>query len=97
MLILPPQSTHRLQPLNVGLFAPLARCYTNRLNDLMLQSLGIVSITKRMFWTIFWPAWQEAFSEKTVTSAYAQTGIFPHNPELLISRITKPAISTAAE
>jgi DDE superfamily endonuclease len=32
ILILPPYSTHRLQPLNVGLFSPLSKAYTKRLD-----------------------------------------------------------------
>ena len=90
LLVLPPHSTHRLQPLDIGLFAPLARYYTNQLNDLMLNSLGLVSISKRIFWKVFWPAWQQAFSEKNILSVYAKTGIWPFNPELLVGKITKP-------
>ena len=57
LLVLPPHATHRLQPLDVSLFAPLARYYTNGLNSLMANSLGLVSISKRNFWSVFWPAW----------------------------------------
>jgi hypothetical protein len=35
VLILPPHSTHRLQPLDVGLFSPLARAYTTELDTFM--------------------------------------------------------------
>ena len=61
----------------------------------MLQSLGMVCTIKRMFWLVFWPAWQQAFSEKNILHAYTKTGIFPYNPRLLINQITKPAIPTA--
>jgi hypothetical protein len=33
LAILPPYSTHRLQPLDVGIFAPLAQRYSEALND----------------------------------------------------------------
>ena len=56
LLILPSHSTHRLQPLNVSLFAPLANFYTTGLNALLNKSLGIVSMSKRAFWSIFLPA-----------------------------------------
>ena len=58
LFILPPHSTHRLQPLNVSLFAPLASYYTNGLNSLLNNSLGMVSMSKRAFWRVFWPAWK---------------------------------------
>ena len=89
LLILPPHSTHRLQPLNVSLFAPLARYYTNGLNTLMMSSLGMVSMSKRAFWSVFWPAWQEAFSKKNIASGFKKTGIWPYNPDLILSKITK--------
>jgi hypothetical protein len=56
ILILPPHSTHHLQPLDVSLFAPLATFYTNGLNTLMFNSLGMVSMSKRAFWNVFLPA-----------------------------------------
>ena len=46
LAILPPHFTHQLQPLDVSLFRPLATYYTNGLNDLLLSSLGLVSISK---------------------------------------------------
>ena len=42
LLILSPHSIHQLQPLDVLLFAPLATFYTNGLNTLMFNSLGII-------------------------------------------------------
>ena len=89
LLVLPPHSTHRLQPLDVSLFAPLARYYTNGLNTLLLDSLGMVSMSKRAFWNVFWPAWQEAFSEKNIASGFKKTGIWPYDPEMVMSKITK--------
>ena len=56
LMILPPHSTHRLQPLDVSLLKPLAIYYTNELHDLMFKSIGYTSMTKRSFWRLFWPA-----------------------------------------
>jgi hypothetical protein len=53
VLILPPHSTHRLQPLDVGLFRPLACKYSQQISKLMSNSFGITSMTKRMFWPMF--------------------------------------------
>ena len=88
LLILPPHATHRLQPLDVSLFAPLARLYTNNLNDYTANSLGLVSLSKRSFWRLFWPAWQNAFTLANITSAFAKTGIWPLNPSIVLSKIT---------
>jgi prepilin-type processing-associated H-X9-DG protein len=34
VLIMPPHSTHRLQPLNIGMFGPLSIAYLKQLNQL---------------------------------------------------------------
>ena len=49
LLILSSHTTHRLQPLNVSLFSPLASYYTNDLNELMFNLLGLVSMSKKIF------------------------------------------------
>jgi DDE superfamily endonuclease len=40
ILILPPHTTHRLQPLDVGLFSPLTKAYTKRLDAYTHGGLG---------------------------------------------------------
>jgi hypothetical protein len=53
IVILPPHSTHRLQPLDVGLFQPLATEYSKQISNLTATGFGLVSITKRVFWPMF--------------------------------------------
>ena len=76
VMILPPHSTHRLQPLDVSLFSPLATYYTNGLNRIMFKSLGMVRMSKRMFWTVFKSAWEEAFISENITSAFSKRAFF---------------------
>ena len=91
LIILPPHSTHRLQPLDVGLFSPLSTKYTNELNKLMFNSLGLIDMSKRVFWKLFWPAWQQAFTPANIASAWKTTGFFPFHPPAVLDKITKPA------
>ena len=70
VIILPPHSTHRLQPLDVSLFQLLATAYSQEINDIMHKGAGIVSMTKRIFWGCFKPAWQRSFSHNNITSAF---------------------------
>lgn len=97
LMILPPHSTHRLQPLDVSLFAPLARYYTNGLNELMFNSLGMVSMSKRAFWSVFLPAWKQAFSTKNVASGFAKTGIWPLDSSVVLDVIRKPTPIEASD
>jgi hypothetical protein len=92
LLVLPPHSTHRLQPLDVACFAPLARYYTNELNHLMGGSLGYNDMSKRLFWKIFSPAWNKAFSSQNIASAWTKTGLFPLNPAIVLTKIIAPTV-----
>ena len=82
VLILPPHSTHRLQPLDVGLFQPLATAYSKHLNNITSKSLGMVSMSKRMFWRIFKAAWKDSFTPKNIMSAFEKPGIWPVASEI---------------
>jgi hypothetical protein len=83
--IYPPHSTHRLQPLDVSVFAPLAHHYNQGLDSLIRQSEGRTTMSKRDFFAIFWPAFEEAFTEKNIASAWSRTGILPFNPQKVLS------------
>jgi hypothetical protein len=60
--ILLAHTTHRLQPLDVGLFNLLSTAYSNQLGKLIHQSLGMVSMTKRFFYPLFRKAFRTAFT-----------------------------------
>jgi hypothetical protein len=47
--IYPLHSTHRSQPLDVSVFAPLAHCYSQGLDGLIRQSEGRTTMSKRDF------------------------------------------------
>ena len=97
LLVLPPHSTHRLQPLDVSLFSPLARYYTNRLNIFISTAYGHINMCKRTFWGVFLPAWKQAFSASNIASGWSKTGIFPYNPQTVLSQITKPKAPTVQQ
>jgi hypothetical protein len=80
-----PHSTHRLQPLDVNVFAPLAHHYSQGLDNLIRQSEGRTTMSKRDFFAIFWPAFEKAFTEKNIASAWSRTEILPFNPQKVLS------------
>ena len=88
--IMPLHSTHKLQPLDVGLFGPSSMAYSKQINKLMHESLRMVSMTKWFFYSLFWEAWIEAFTNQRVLHAFEKTGIWPHEPEKVLSQIRKP-------
>jgi hypothetical protein len=49
LLVLPPHTTHRLQPLNVSIFGPLAQAYSEIVLRLIQDSIGKVITSKALF------------------------------------------------
>jgi hypothetical protein len=95
--IFPPHSTHRLQPLDVGIFSPLATAYSNELDRLIQSSYGFCSLSKRNFWKMFNPAWKQALTYENIRSAFSSTGIYPLNGEKLINLVKKTPSPTSSD
>jgi hypothetical protein len=66
LTFLPPHSTHRLQPLDVGFFGPLAQYYIQEIDHFMLEIQDLVNIIKRHFWNFFIQAYIRAFTEQNI-------------------------------
>jgi len=91
LLILPPHSTHRLQPLDVVLFGQLSTAYSNELNAFQNKGLSLTSMKKRHFLAIFRAAWRTAFTKENIQRAFEKPGIWPYNPSLVLLVITRPS------
>jgi hypothetical protein len=87
--VFPPHSTHRLQPLDVSLFSPLSTAYSNELVRWMSKSQGLIRLSKREFWTLFWSAFEASFSPENIASGWRRTGLLPFDPQVVLSQITK--------
>jgi hypothetical protein len=87
--IYPPHSTHTLQPLDVALFRPLSQAYSERLTAWIAKTEGFSNIQKRHFFTLFWPAWNDSFTEENILSGFESTGINPFNPQRVITKFEK--------
>ena len=88
LIILPPHSTHRLQPLDVGIFSPLANAYSKELGDFIYNGYGWERMTKANFWNIFYPAWRKALTVDNIKGAFRATGIQPFKPDAVLKQLT---------
>jgi hypothetical protein len=84
LIVFPPYCTHRLQLLDISVFSPLATAYLKGLNEYIHVSQGFSSMTKRLFWSLFWPAWDIAVSKKNIMSGFSRAGIEPFNPLVVL-------------
>lgn len=89
LAILPPHSTHRLQPLDVGIFSPLSTAYSYEIDQYIQSSHGFSTITKRSFWSLFRGAWKTALTFNNIRSAFAATGIHPLESTKILNQLRR--------
>jgi hypothetical protein len=89
LTLYPSHSTHTLQPLDVSLFGPLAKAYSNELDQLIFDYQGFCRLSKRDFFSLFWRAWGKAFTPKNIQSGWRATGLHPWDPEVVLARFSK--------
>ncbi|KAI9043448.1 uncharacterized protein KD926_003599 [Aspergillus affinis] len=90
-LYMPPYSSHKLQPLDVGCFSPLKSYYGRRISDAIQN--GIEHIDKSDFINHFKRIYSKAFSASNITSSFASTGLIPYDPDKVLSKL-KPLRSS---
>lgn len=86
LAILPPHSTHTVQPLDVCCFKALSSAYDVALQNYMSRSLGISPVRKGDFFPVFWEAWEKSMSQELILSSYKATGLSPFNPDVVLDR-----------
>jgi hypothetical protein len=92
-LCMPPHASHILQPLDVGCFSPLKRVYKEEIRD--LADSHITHIDKKAFLAAFQQVYERAFSSDNIISSFRATGLVPHNPEAVLSKLeVKPRTPT---
>jgi hypothetical protein len=86
LMVLPPHSTHTLQPLDVVLFKPLSQAYFNELTSYLHKTQGLIPIEKGDFFPLFWSAWISTFTESLILKAFEATGIWPMDANVILRR-----------
>jgi hypothetical protein len=85
-MIFPLYSAHTLQPLDVVIFAPLARNYSTRLSEHVHGSQGLLHVNKGDFILLFWPAYEASFTRSNILKTFEATGVVPNNLEVILKR-----------
>lgn len=84
-LCMPAHSSHLLQPLDVGCFAPLKKAYGKQVEELMRSHIN--HITKLEFLPAFKVAFEATFTKQNITGGFRGAGLVPLDPEAVISRL----------
>lgn len=81
ILCIPPHTSHRLQPLDVSFMLPLSTFYTQEC-ELWLRNHPGRQITIRQVGQLFGKAYLKATTPRNAISGFANTGIWPLNPNI---------------
>lgn len=85
---LPSHTSHKLQPCDVAVFAPLKMAYREQVE--ILERGGVNTIGKQHFTALYSPARERAFTSKNIKAGFAATGLIPFNPDRVLRGIPKP-------
>ncbi|KAH5487729.1 hypothetical protein HBI31_142170 [Parastagonospora nodorum] len=98
-ICMPPHSSHLLQPLNIGCFAPLKKAYRRQAEELMRNR--ITHITKLEFLPCFKRAFNAAITPSNIQGGFRGAGLVPFDPEQVILaldvRIRTPLLPTVED
>jgi hypothetical protein len=85
---LPSHTSHKLQPCDVSVFAPLMTAYRGEVER--LNRGGIDAISKEHFVWLYRAARERALTKRNILSGWAATGLFPWNPDRVLRHTQKP-------
>ncbi len=83
---LPPHTTADSQPLDTSCFGPLKKYWTQACRDYMFANPGHV-VTKYAFSELFAKAWCKGMSIDNITAGFRKTGVYPFNPQAILSNL----------
>ena len=86
-VLLPPNSTHLLQPLDVSFFKPLKNAWRDVLNDWKKFTRG--SVPKDIFPSLLKETLEKIDAKKSqnIISGFRGTGLIPFNPNHVLSKL----------
>ncbi|KID96268.1 DDE superfamily endonuclease, CENP-B-like protein, partial [Metarhizium majus ARSEF 297] len=64
-------------------------CDQHRIIVATAKTQGLINLSKREFWTLFWSAFEASFSPENIASGWRRTGLLPFDPEVVLSQIAK--------
>jgi hypothetical protein len=85
---LPSHTSHKTQPCDVSVFAPLKAAYRDEVERLYRG--GLTNISKELFTTVYSRARVKAMTKRNILAGWAKAGLSPFNPDRVIRDIVKP-------
>lgn len=89
----PPHCTHRVQPLDVGFFAPLQTYYGQEIQRWLKQNPGRI-VSHFQVSDLFNRAYLKAATPANAINAFSKTGIYPFNENIFEDWMFQPSSTT---
>ena len=86
LFCLPPNCTHIVQPLDVGVFAPVKKVWRHLLKQWKLESRA-QNVSKEVFPRLICQLWEESITPKQCRSGFRASGIFPLNRDAVAAKL----------
>ncbi|XP_031333074.1 uncharacterized protein LOC116176797 isoform X1 [Photinus pyralis] len=93
ILVIPPHTSHRMQPLDVSFMFPLSSYYGQECKNWLRNNPGKV-VTIHDSGELFGRAYQRAATIQNALSGFKNTGICPYNPGVFPDDLFEPAETT---
>lgn len=93
LLCFPPHTTHRLQPLDVSLMAPLSAFYEQEVRKWLINHPGR-AVTIYQIGHLFRDAYLRAAIPQTAIKGFEKTGIYPFNSDAFPDHLFAPSDTT---
>ena len=88
---IPSHTSHKLQPCDIGVFAPLKEAYREEVERLYRGGSG--AIRKEHFTLLYDRARRKAFTSRNVLAGWSKSGVWPLNPRRVLDGIQKPTMN----
>jgi hypothetical protein len=95
LLSLPPHTTHKLQPLDVGVFGPFQRAWADRCDE-VVEDTG-EEIPREDFVKEYMDVRARTFSANTISQAFKKCGIHPFNSDIFTDHDFAPSMPTSTK
>lgn len=86
---LPSHTSHKLQPCDIAVFAPLKVAYRDNVER--MERGGVNTIGKQHFTSLYSPARAAAFTRRNILAGWSKGGLYPFNPQRVLKDLKKPS------
>lgn len=93
LMVIPPHTSHFLQPLDVGIFGPMKIAYNSACGEFLRAHPG-QSITRYNICELICKAYSKVNTPSNLIAAFRRTGVCPLNKNVVSSSMLAPSIAT---